>query len=194
MSLIRSEARPSCRLARWFGFFLVTSALVVAMLPGAAGAAAKPKHRHFKPRPILHAVTLRYFQKATQTSFRSASGKALKVGGPGVAGAVLTIATHDFRGNHVSHAKGWVATGKISCAFSSTTQATCTNQIKVGGSEIDANTVKVLMGSPITTFAVNGGKGSYQNAKGLITATQVRNSANSDLTIVVLPSTSKHSG
>jgi hypothetical protein len=203
---VQQAAKP-CRLAAVTAFVAVSTLGSVAASGAAKGPTAgstptkhaggqKPDHpnagkaRPFKARPMGHAETLLYFAKPVRTTLKSASGRVLKASAAPKAGDSLQTVDRDYKGSHLNHSRRAATTDSLTCKFTSTTAAKCTYVITVGGSQIAARDVKVAPSSGITTFAINGGTGPYRSARGLITETQVVGTRNSDLSIVVLPSSS----
>lgn len=194
----RATGRPLCFLA-------TTSVCVLALVvTSAAGAATKSHHKaangtkahsttttrpkkKLKGPPLRHAANLQYFQKATQVTWQSPSGKTLRANAKAAEGDVLKVTSEEYVGSHAKHSKNSTATGSLTCTYKSPTMAICTNEITIQGSSILSSKVAVAMGGPVMSIAVTGGTGTYAGAHGLVTATQVGHSHNADLVIVVLP-------
>ena len=199
MRIRRAAARATGRPLR---LLVVTCACTFALASiGLAGAATKSHHKSngkkspmttqpkkkLKGPPLRHAENLQYFQKSTQVTLQSASGKTLKASAHAGKGDVLKVTSEDYVGSHTKHAKKATATGTLSCTYKSATAAICTNKIDINGSSILSSKVPVTMGGPVMSIAVTDGSGTYEGAHGLVTATQVGQSHNADLVIVVLP-------
>jgi hypothetical protein len=167
--------------------------LSLCAIPSAAFAASAHKMSDHKATPIGHAETLLFFEKRAHRSLVNAAGRALKPSAALTAGDSLRVTGRDYEGSHAHHAKRQSASDTLTCTYASPTSATCTYVITISGSRITARHVAAGLSPGITTLAITNGSGRYQGARGLITKTQVAGTENADLSIVVLPSTSRAS-
>ncbi len=187
------RARPhTCRVSGWLtALAAVLFFIAFVGMAGVAGASTKkhPTKTTVAPRPIGHAVTLKYFAATATTKLTTAKGKALRPGAQPVKGDRLEVVQDDFVGTQAKHARHYQAVDRLRCVYTNATSATCTDVITVSGSEIVSKHQAALFAGPITSFAITGGTGRYHGARGLITATAL-GPKTATLSIVVLPGTS----
>ncbi|MGH9045294.1 MAG: hypothetical protein ACRDVP_10770 [Acidimicrobiales bacterium] len=180
------------------------AALVVLVLPAGLAAAAKAKtptkghsgsktrhHLVVRPaphKPISRIVTLHYFSKDTKTKAWDPKGRTLAKGSSPQKGDKLSVLSNEYSGNHKHHSRKPVGSGTLKCTYANGTTASCTYTLSVAGSQVAGKASLVEMQSGLASFGVNGGSGSYQGVKGLISSTAV-GAKGADLVVVLLPHT-----
>jgi hypothetical protein len=97
------------------------------------------------------------------------------------AGDQLEITENAYKGSHRSHSKKVIVTSHTICVFKAAKGApTCDGQSALGGNQL------LLFHTPSGgASVVSGGTGRFAAATGTVAATQIGNTNNSDLVIVV---------
>jgi hypothetical protein len=154
------------------------AALAATTSPALAGGSARPSgHRTGKT------ITLRYYSVVVSLVHTRADGTVVQGSphAPPAVGDQLEVTELAYKGTHQSHAKKWSSTSHTICVFKTAKGApTCDGQAAVGGNQM------LLFHTPAGSDPiVSGGTGRYAGATGEVTATQVRDTNNSDIVVVV---------
>jgi hypothetical protein len=158
---------------------LITSAVLVAVLSLAAGnASGATAHRA--------STMLKYYFKATGTSFTTPSGKPTSTPAKGD----ILFATDDmYKGTKAHHASNWTATAFLYCTVTKATQSSlegrCDGVIAIAGSMLISQSTQNL-GASSAVYPITAGTGKYLHAKGSVKTTNLNKSgseANGVITI-----------
>lgn len=171
---LASRTRGARRLAAIC--VLAATALAAAAIPSLAAPAAKPG------RAGSGTITFHFYSKVASLVLTRADGTVVQqpTQAPG-AGDQLEITENAYRGTHQAHSKKVAATSHTICVFKSANGApVCDGQAAVGGNQL------LLFRTPAGgDTIVSGGTGRFAGASGTVASTQIGDTDDSDLVIVV---------
>jgi hypothetical protein len=155
---------------------IAVAAFAAGTSPALAGSSAKPAHASTKT------ITFRLYSEVASLVLTRADGTVVdQPAGPPAAGDQLEITENAFRGTHQSHSKKVVATSHTICVFRSATGApSCDGQAAVGG-----NQLLLFRTRAGGDTVVSGGTGRFAGATGTVASTEIGDTNNSDLVVVV---------
>ena len=141
------------------------------------------------PAASAKTATVHLFSRETSATFVTPQGRPLPPNTRPTAGDVNDITGVDYIGNHKHHASMPTASDHLRCTLTGLTasgaKAVCDGQIAIAGSMLLVNDESLTLpdsNGPLV-FRINGGTGTYRQARGKITATTVGN--NTDFVIKV---------
>lgn len=127
-------------------------------------------------------ITLRFYSVVTSFTYTRADGTVVQrpPQAPS-AGDQMEIVELAYKGTHQNHARKWSITSHTVCVFKSAKGApTCDGQSAVGGNQM------LFFHTPADSAPiVSGGTGRYAGATGKAAMTEIANTNNSDVTVVV---------
>ncbi len=140
-----------------------------------------------KPGPDIRypPKTLDLYQKVVSRKVTNNSGHRLPASSKPKAGERVATNYREYMGSRSKHASSSTGSGTLTCTYSSTSEATCSGQLVLGGSALLIKKVQVDFATKPTDIAVTGGTGSFANYHGLITVMPVVHSSNANLVVLV---------
>jgi hypothetical protein len=147
--------------------------------PALAEGAARPAHAGSGKT-----ITFRLYSEIASLVHTRADGTVVPQASQAPAvGDQLEITENAYRGTHQKHSKKVAATSHTICVFKMAKAAPiCDGQTAVGGNQL------LLFHTPSGgASVVSGGTGRFAGAIGTVASTQIGNTNNSDLVIVVHP-------
>jgi hypothetical protein len=114
--------------------------------------------------------TLRVFSKTTSFVYRTADGTVVpQPPQQPTAGDSFDTTDLAFRGDHRHHAKNWIGSSHLHCAFGATPDdLTCDSQVAIGRSLL------LFHGNPSEPLELVGGAGKYEGATGSVATKEAK--------------------